>query len=637
MSYIKPVILNVDDDAGARRAKTRILRLAGYEVREAGCGCDALAQVQRYLPDLVLLDVKLPDIDGLEVCRRIKEDDASASVLVLQTSASQNGSTDKVRALDGGADNYLVAPVEPDELVANVKALLRLGRVQGELRDSEERFRQMAENIADVFWIFSPHEPTLLYVSPAYETVWGRSCYELDNHFMSWLDSVHPADRRRVRTAFARLAQDQLYEQEFRVVRPDGSIRWIRDRVFPVRNESGVFYRAARISQDISPRKDAEQLLHQADHRKDEFLATLAHELRNPLGPMRSAVELLRMTEGDDTPELQVDAREILGRQIDHLVRLVDDLLDVARISQGKLTLKREFVELKAFVAAALETAQPFLESRRHALKLQLPEGEVWVYGDAMRLSQMISNLLHNAGKYTDRGGEVALRARVRGRRLHIAVEDNGIGISAQQLQRIFDLFMQAERCPDRAPEGLGVGLSLVKKLVELHGGRIDAFSAGPGRGSRFTLELPIEPGRPAPAAHAAPREHAPGELRILLVDDSIDAIKMLKLLLQTLGYEIETAHDGPAALKAALSFRPHVVLLDIGLPGMDGYEVARALRRVPELNRTLLVALTGYGQERDRERARAAGFAHHLIKPLNLEELRGVLDAFADDMARTP
>lgn len=628
MTHTRPLILNVDDSDGARYSKTRTLQLAGFDVLEAGTGMEALALVKSRMPDLVLLDVKLPDLNGLEVCRRIKEDRATAAVLVLQTSASFVDTNDRVRGLNGGADNYLVAPIEPLELVANVWALLRLGQVQGELRESEERFRQMAENIDDVFWIFSPHEPRLLYVSPAYETLWGRSADSLYADFSSWLEAVHADDRERVRGAFEALRHNRYYDEEFRILRPDGSSRWIRDRGFPVLDDGGVSYRTARISQDISAHRHSEQLLAEASRRKDEFLATLAHELRNPLGSARSAVELLRLADADTG---QHEAHDILSRQLDHLVRLVDDLLDVSRITQGKLILQFSPVALSAVVDAAVETTRAFIASRGHTLQVQLPAAPVWLQGDVVRLAQALGNLLHNAAKYTPAGGTITLSARVHAGRVQIAVADTGIGIAAAALQDIFQLFTQADHCDERAPEGLGVGLSLVKTLIELHGGEVRASSAGAGLGSTFSIDLPVaaQPvaAPPAPAPAPAPSKKS---LRILLVDDSADAVRMLKMLLQKFGHVVETASDGPAALALAPVFAPQIALLDIGLPGMDGYEVARALRRMPELDGLMLVALTGYGQDRDRELAHAAGFSHHFVKPLNIDALRALLDTVA-------
>ncbi|MDB6060797.1 MAG: hybrid sensor histidine kinase/response regulator [Verrucomicrobiaceae bacterium] len=624
------LILNVDDNEGARYAKSRTLKLAGFEVLEASTGADALEIVQRRMPDLVLLDMKLPDISGLEVCRRIKQDPNTSSVMVLQTSASLIDSGDRVRGLDEGADNYLAAPVEPIELIANVNALLRLREAQRALYDNEERFRQMAENIGDVFWIFDPQRLQMLYVSPAYEKIWGRTSERLYKNFYAWQESVHPEDRERVSIAFADLLKYQDYEQEYRLLMPDGSERWIRDRGFPVRNAAGNNYRITRISQDISAPKTADHALREAAIRKDEFLATLAHELRNPLAPMRTAIDLMRIADIGQvvTGSTEINAREIMSRQIDHLVRLVDDLLDVSRITQGKLLLQKGFIELRPIVDAALETNETFLRLRKHRLTVNMPTEKIWLNGDSVRLAQVVSNLIHNAAKYTPEGGDITLNIVTAGNHLQIMVSDNGIGVSREHIGRIFELFTQAQRLESKAPEGLGVGLSLVKRLVELHGGTIQAESPGPGKGSTFTIDLPINPKLPItektkPARKKPTHKNA---LRILLVDDSVDAVNLLKLLLESMGHQIEVANEGKTALILAAKLVPHVVLLDIGLPGKDGYEVARELKQMPELQQTILIALTGYGQEKDREQAFSSGFSYHFIKPLDIDELIKVL-----------
>lgn len=647
------IILNVDDSEGARYAKSRTLKLAGFDVVEATTGWDALTQVKDCMPDLVLLDIKLPDLSGLEVCRRIKDDPATASVLVLQTSAALVDSYDKVRGLEGGADSYLAAPVEPHELIANVNALLRLRDVQRESRENEARFRQLAENIADVFWVFDPHERQLLYVSPAYENLWGCSSQELQRDFYAWLQGVHADDRARVRAAFDGLLRFEDYEQEYRLRMPDSSERWIRDRGFPVQNELGVNYRVARISQDVTAQKRAEQALQLAAVRKDEFLATLAHELRNPLAPMRTAVELMRLEAAAAAPANTFEAREIIARQINHLVRLVDDLLDVSRITQGKLALQREKLELKSIIELALETNAAFFALHRHQLRVDLPERDIWLNGDSVRLAQALSNLLHNAGKYTPDGGAIQLRVEADSSQVRIIVADNGIGIAAAELEHIFDMFTQVRRNDHQLSDGLGVGLSLVRKLIALHGGAVRVTSPGLNRGSQFSIELPII--APAQLADTAAVTHRPGmemtngssttgidstaddnALKILLVDDSIDAVAMLSLLLRKLGYRIEIAHEGISAQRIARRFLPDVVLLDIGLPGMDGYQVARALREFPELQHTRLVALTGYGQARDRELALAAGFSEHLIKPLDFSKLAALLEDAKSSVCNT-
>lgn len=488
------LILNVDDSDGARYAKTRILSRAGFQVIEAASGEEALTRARTESPSLILLDVKLPDINGMEVCRQLKADPETQTILVLQTSASFLGVADKVRALEGGADNYLLEPIEPEELVANVKALLRLGRVERQLRES--------------------------------------------------------------------------------------------------------------------------------DRRKDEFLATLAHELRNPLGPIRNAVHLLRKLD-PDVPQMQEKARNTIQRHTDHLAHLIDDLLDVSRISQGKISLRSNMVELKSFVNSALESAAVAIEKGKHRLSVHLPEEEVWIYGDKVRLSQVISNLLTNAAKFTAQGGEICVDANVEDQRIRIRISDNGIGIDPTHLDRIFQLFVQTGHLEDRVQEGLGIGLSLVKTLVELHGGTVKVTSAGINQGSTFEICLPLAEEQHSTTSEQPPIAAAPAESkRVLVVDDNVDAADTLAQLLSLMGHEVQTAYRGTDALTNATAFVPDIVFLDIGLPDITGYEVARQLRTLPALDNTLLVALTGYGQVQHRQEAMNAGFNQHFAKPVDFEQL---------------
>jgi PAS domain S-box-containing protein len=627
MTANQTLILNVDDNDGARYAKTRILQSAGFRVMEAANGTDALAMVREEDPALVLLDVKLPDINGIEVCRRIKADPDTNCVLVLQTSAALTGRADKIRGLEGGADNYLAAPIEADELIANVNALLRMRQTQDELRESEERFRQLTDNIEDVFWMFSAPDGVLAYVSPAYATIFGRSTESLRNKHGSWLEAVHSEDRARLAGRWAALATQPYYDDEFRLVLPDGATRWVRDRVFAVRNARGEVYRVARVTSDISARKEMEALLRAADANKNQFLATLAHELRNPLSPIRNAAALLGIA-GENAPDRQARAREVILRQVDHLAHLVDDLLDVARISEGKIVLRREEVNLGAVVAQAIETAGPLIAAREHHLEVQQPDGQVWVAGDPVRLAQSMGNLLHNAAKFTPKGGRIRLEVKVDGDHVRIAVIDNGIGIDADSLPRIFGMFAQAAVPPDRAPEGLGIGLSLVSRLLEMHGGTLRAESPGIGMGSTFTVELPVLRVTGAAADQAAQEEAAApaGGLRVLLVDDNIDAMEMMGFLLAEMGHQAWTTYDASQIVPLALEHRPQVMVLDIGLPGADGYELARMIKAHPELKHTRLVAHTGYGSPEDRKKAQEAGFDAHLVKPAELDDLEKAL-----------
>jgi signal transduction histidine kinase len=516
MTVAAPLILNVDDNDGARYAKTRVLVHAGFEVIEAATGQGALDQVRTHNPAIVLLDVKLPDISGIEVCSILKRDPQTRSTLILQTSAAAVQSFDKVRALDGGADSYLTEPIEPAELVANVRALLRLHRAEEALRD--------------------------------------------------------------------------------------------------------------------------------ADRRKDQFLATLAHELRNPLAPIRNAVELMdpRYHAAEDAVR---DARMIARRQVEHLSRLVDDLLDVSRITHGKIALQIECVDVDAAVATAVEANQPFIAKKQHALRVNVPDKGCMIDGDPIRVAQVISNLLSNAAKYTPEGGVIELDVSTANGSVTIRVRDNGIGIPSNELADVFNLFMQSEDSLARSEGGLGIGLSLAKTLTELHGGTIEAFSAGSGMGSEFVVTLPMVleqgAGEPCPIASDAPTaagaqpadtaagDDAPGARhRVMVVDDSVDGAESMSILLEMLGHEVRVMYDGAAAIAAASEFKPEVVLLDIGLPGIDGYQVARALRAKPATAGALLIALTGYGQESDRQRTRDAGFDHHLVKPASLDDIERVIAA---------
>jgi signal transduction histidine kinase len=369
--------------------------------------------------------------------------------------------------------------------------------------------------------------------------------------------------------------------------------------------------------------------LQETDRRKNEFLAMLAHELRNPLAPLRNALHIVRQR-GPERRAVVVQAWDLMERQVSHLVRLVDDLLDVSRITRGKVVLRREVVDLAEVATRAVESARPLIDARRHRLTYQCSPEPALVTADPVRLTQVIGNLLNNSAKYTEEGGEITLTVALEAGEAVVRVGDTGEGIAPEMLPQVFDLFTQVERTIDRAQGGLGIGLTLVRSLVEIHGGCVQAFSAGLGTGSEFVVRLPVlasveeggvGPG-PEPSAPVKPR-------RILVVDDNVDNAESLALLLQLSGHQVRTAHNGPGALAAASAFRPEVVLLDIGLPGMDGYEVARCLRTEAGGEKLLLVAQTGYGQEDDQRRSRQAGFDAHLVKPVDPDTLRALLAGF--------
>jgi signal transduction histidine kinase/ActR/RegA family two-component response regulator len=368
-----------------------------------------------------------------------------------------------------------------------------------------------------------------------------------------------------------------------------------------------------------------------ATRRKDEFLAMLAHELRNPLAPILNAAHVLSLRQTDD-PILQ-RMREVVQRQVRHMARLLDDLLDVSRITHGKIELRKERVDLVAIARDALQTSRPFVEASQHEVSISLPPEPLFVEADPARLEQVLTNLLNNAVKYTPSGGQIGITIARVGEEAVVRVRDTGAGISADFLPRVFDLFAQAQRSLDRSEGGLGIGLTLVRRLVEMHGGSVEAYSAGPGQGSEFTVRLPAQPdAQPARAAGSQAAPHAERPRRVLIVEDNLDAAETLADLLEHWGLEVRVACNGTAAIEAAREEPPGVALVDIGLPGMDGYEVVRRLREQAGLDQALLVALTGYGQEEDRRRARQAGFHVHLTKPVDLAELQRLLKIRPED-----
>lgn len=460
----------------------------------------------------------------------------------------------------------------------------------------------------------------LLRMNERFCRIVGRSRDELLR--MRMHDITHPDDLARNVPLFERaVATGTPFEIEKRYVRPDGSVVWVNNTVSPVRGPNGrPAENMLAVSVDVSERKHAEEALRETDRRKDEFLAMLAHELRNPMAPIRAAADLMAVARL--APEQLRRTSQIISRQVSHMTGLVDDLLDVSRVTRGLVTLDQADLDMKQVVADALEQARPLIEQKNHHLTLDLDAAPAHVMGDHKRLIQILTNLLSNAAKYTPHGGNIHLTMQVEARQVRLHVADNGIGIPPDLRPRIFDLFAQAERSPDRSQGGLGIGLALVKSLVELHGGRVACESGGTGSGSDFIVTLP-RAARPPPADPSAPE--AAGEphgvlqpRRILLVDDNVDAARMLAMYLEVVGHAVMVEHTARGALARAGREHPDVCVLDIGLPEIDGNTLARMLRDQPGTAHALLIALTGYGQEQDRERAMAAGFDHFLVKPVD-------------------
>jgi signal transduction histidine kinase len=426
----------------------------------------------------------------------------------------------------------------------------------------------------------------------------------------------------------------EVRDHEEEVHFDDGSIVTLFGSAVPLRDAEGRARGAVSAFVDITQRKQAERALRDADRRKDEFLAMLAHELRNPLAPIRAAVDVLKRIDPGN-PQLS-PMRDTIERQVAHLARMVDDLLDVSRITQDRIELRREPIEVTVLVGRAVETSRPHIDARRHELTVTItPEPEsLKMEGDLTRLAQVVSNLLHNAAKYTEAGGHIRLSVSRAGGDVLISVADDGIGIAPDVLPHVFDLFAQADRSLARSQGGLGIGLTLVRRLVELHGGRVEASSEGLGRGSEFRVYLPalVENSREVRPTPGGPDAPARRPSRVLVVDDSVDSAESMALLLELAGHDTRMAHTGPAALDEAGAFEPDVVLLDIGLPGMDGYEVARTLRASTARRTPRIVALTGYGRPEDRARAMAAGCHHHMTKPVDFVELEALVRSLTSD-----
>ena len=467
------------------------------------------------------------------------------------------------------------------------------------------------------------------------KVAWSRGHYEILGYrvgeitpsYQVWADRLHPGDRPRIENEIRRsMAGRTDYAADFRVIWPDGSLHWMNARARYEYGENGACRRMVGVMADVTERKQAELALQEADRRKDEFLAMLAHELRNPLTPIRNAAHVLGQPGLNETRITW--ARDIIERHVSHLTRLVDDLVDLSLIVQGRIVLKRERVELTAMIDQALESARPVMEARRHRCEVRLPPQPIWLEGDPVRLAQVLINLLDNAAKYSPDGGHVEIAAGIAGREAEIRVRDHGIGIPAQLLPHIFELFRQGERKLDRGQGGMGIGLTMVRRLIELHGGRVEVESAGPGQGATFILHLPLSEAPGAPPNEITASRPPVQAVRVLVVDDEPAVADSTALLLELKGYRVRVAYSGRDAIEQAPGFLPRIVLLDIGMRDIDGYQTAARLRQLPGGRAMHLVAVTGYGDEQTQRHSRDAGIDYHLVKPVNPDELCALLDA---------
>lgn len=684
----RAAILIVDDLPEKLLVFETILSELNQELVVVRSGSDALREVLRREFAVILLDVNMPDIDGLETARLIRSYKRSAHTPIIFVTAY----ADELQTAQGyslGAVDYILSPVVADVLRSKVRVFVDLHIMQRRLRQQAlERIAlaraEAGQRIAEEKnrrSLFLAHASRVLSgsldIGVAMQRLLELVVPDMASQALLWLrgdeqigervmccdapsragdppligeaplaglsESLREAlqEPERARQAGGAAVEQLRFETPAGVVLPlstgeqvlgallihgaQAGLDWTTLEELAGRAaiafENGRLYRKLQI--EIVERRQAEVKLLEASQRKDEFLAMLSHELRNPLAPIRNAVEVIRRIAPSGDQRLAW-ATDVTDRQVHHLTRLVDELLDVARISQGKIVLKKEPVDLLAVIAQGVETVRELIEARRHQLIQRLPDMPVWLRGDAARLAQVIANLLHNAAKYTEEGGVIELSLTAADGQAQIAVRDNGLGIDASLLPNVFDLFEQGKRSLDRSQGGLGVGLTLVQRLVQLHQGKVEAFSAGTGHGSEFRVTLPclgeIRTGVPEPAT--TPATAAREGCRVLVVDDNRDAADSIALFLELAGHQVKAVSDGMQALACAATFAPAVILLDIGLPIIDGYEVARRLRQIPEVADSLLIALTGYGQKGDRRLAHEAGFAAHLVKPADPEAL---------------
>ncbi len=518
-----------------------------------------------------------------------------------------------------------------DFFIAVVEDISERKQAEIELHESEARYRALTEASATVVWRTTA-DGEVIFSSNTWRDITGQT--EAETRGWGWLQAIHPDDRDRTINLWLQpLKTKTIHENQFRVRTHDGTYRWFSVRGVPICNADGTVREWIGANTDFHDRKMAEEELRRlaaelsdADRRKDEFLATLAHELRNPLAPIRNGLQLMRLIDGSGEAGRQ--SLEIMDRQLTQMVRLVDDLMDVSRISTGKVELRKMPVQLADILNSAVETSRPLIEQMGHELQITLPEYPVIINADPTRMSQVFLNLLNNAAKFSDQGGCIRLTAEQHDTDVIVSVRDTGIGIAADQLPHIFEMFAQVDHSLEKSQGGLGIGLSLVKRLVAMHGGSVMAKSEGAGMGSEFIVRLPVDKNSPVEGAKTAsqPEHDSIPPLRILIVDDNRDSADSLSMVLKLMGHDTRTAYDGEEAVAAAAEFFPRVILLDIGLPKLNGYETCRRIREQKDGMNMVIIAQTGWGQADDRQRTRDAGFDHHMVKPVDLNELQKLL-----------
>jgi signal transduction histidine kinase/DNA-binding response OmpR family regulator len=669
----KVSILVVDDLADKRLAFQVVLEELGQNLVMATSGADALRELLVREFAVILLDVNMPDIDGIETAELIRQHSKTKHTpIIFVTAYADEMQTARGYAL--GAVDYILSPVVPEILRSKVRVFVELYRAQkraqalakaeADRAAAEEATRRseflafasrelgasldLEEGMTRLLEMVAPGlaDEAMLVVSMEQEEMGlRRRGTEAVEPLEALPASLRPAaDRARslgrdleVRmpsTGLARVVPLKAGERSLGVLVLFNPATAVANAIVDeLCSRAAIAFDNARLywslKQEMARTKEAEEKLQQASRRKDEFLAMLSHELRNPLAPIRNAAEVMRRIAPADAGISW--AREVVERQVTHLAQLVDDLLDVSRITQGKISLKKEPVELGKVIHQSIETARTAIDAKRHHLVVNVPSTPVWVHGDFARLAQVVGNLLNNGAKYTGEGGRIELALSAERGEAVITVRDNGIGIESQLLPHVFELFTQGERSLDRSQGGLGVGLTVVQRLVELHQGRVEVMSEGSGKGSLFRITMPCisEVSQPQEAQVKAVAETMSGGKRVLVVDDNIDAAESIAVFLRLEGHEVRTVSDGPQAVAISQVFAPHVAVVDIGLPGMNGYEVARRLKNAATHRPSLLIALTGYGQREDRVRSEEAGFHHHFVKPADPRTIQAAIAAW--------
>lgn len=641
-------VLVIEDNPDMNRFISQALA-AHYQVLSAFDGEEGLSKVLSFDPTLIISDIMMPKVNGAQMIARIRARPGLGDTPILVLSAQADDEL-RIRLLEEGAQDFIVKPFSAGDLLVRVRNLIAARQAMEVSREVErlkheaveERNRQLrarSEYLSELFQqapgfmaVLRGPQHVFELANAAYlnlvghRDVLGRPLLEVlpevaDQEFPALLDGVLATGEPYVGSARKVLLQrepDAPLEERYvdfvyqPLAGPDGSV-------------TGVFVEGT----DVTERRNAEEALRQADRRKDEFLATLAHELRNPLAPIRHAAKIARKSIGN-LSQLKW-SHDVIDRQVDHMSRLLDDLLDVSRITRGKLELRKQHLALGDCIAAAVEATRPMIEAKQHRIDVDVFNTEpVYVEADPVRLAQIFSNLLTNAAKYTDPRGRIRVHGRLAGEQVEVSVSDNGMGIAADMLPQVFEMFSQATSALERSEGGLGIGLSLVRGLVVLHNGSIEARSAGLGRGSEFVVRFPrsrrssIVETRPVGGSTVT---EARGGLRILVADDNRDSADSCRLLFEASGHTVRAAYTGQEALEIASEFRPQVALLDIGMPKMNGYELARRIRQTQWGGQTMLIAVTGWGQAEDKRQALNAGFDRHLTKPIDIDALTELLE----------